>query len=112
MDYSLVVGTMRSTDLEEAGLTEFPKGCGDQPFVVRDAAGPNSYDLAYYLGVIDFLQEWTIQKQIPMCIKMPVRAGQGWGGGGGGAAAFSQRGAAFLELLPLRLIAHRRRPPA
>ena len=77
MDYSLVVGTVlrptRGSSLKGTPKlpdNNLPPGCGNQPYVLKD--GGWGYDVAYYMGVIDFLQEWTLQKKIPMCIKMPV----------------------------------------
>eukprot|EP00941_MAST-03F_sp_MAST-3F-sp1_P002037 g2037.t1 len=66
MDHSLIVGVLVFNSLEEA--KSLPAGAsGDdlQPFVAQH----DGKIYAYYLGVIDFLQEWTFTKKIAALIK-------------------------------------------
>ena len=59
MDYSLIVGVVKCKDSEEQLL---PKSVyQQQPFLTR--TGPNEVT-AYFFGIIDFLQEWTLFKKV------------------------------------------------
>lgn len=62
MDYSLMVGILRVPEGQPV-----PEAGGLQQFTVRRSG--STY--VYYLGVIDFLQEWTLQKRAAMLIKLP-----------------------------------------
>ena len=65
-DCSTRPGTVRSIDLPASRSGQFPAGCtmaageAQQPYVIKNAGNDEEtgrpYDLAYYMGVIDFLQ--------------------------------------------------------
>ena len=59
MDYSLVVGIA-----EQKEGRPFPAGSDDQQPYVSRVRGPDgkAHTIAYYIGIIDFLQEWTATK--------------------------------------------------
>lgn len=68
MDYSLIIGRMRVTSKDDLPH-ECPKGADStdmQPFMSTSSDG-ECY--AYYLGIIDFLQEWTGGKKAAHVIK-------------------------------------------
>jgi len=65
MDYSLIIGVMRLKK-EDAGDLLAPGACSQyQPFICEHRG--TCY--AYYMGIIDFLQEWTTGKKIAHVIK-------------------------------------------
>lgn len=68
MDYSLVVGVIEG----RAGQTkeEFPAGApgSNQPWIFHCGG----VTIAYYMGIIDYLQEWTGGKKVAMMIKRPI----------------------------------------
>ena len=72
MDYSLIVGVKiakSGTDADELKAQGgfLPGDSPDQPFsVIDDGSGDVT---GYYIGVIDFLQEWTFKKTVANCIK-------------------------------------------
>ena len=71
MDYSLIVGIKHAkagADADELrNLGGFlPGDAADQPFQV---SLPTGDEVGYYIGVIDFLQEWTLKKSVAHCIK-------------------------------------------
>ena len=65
MDYSLVVGIA-----EQKEGRPFPAGSDDQQPYVSRVRGPDgkAHTIAYYIGIIDFLQEWTATK----CASLPA----------------------------------------
>ena len=71
MDYSLIVGVKRAkagADADELRAQGgfLPGDSPDQPFQVRLEGGD---EIGYYIGVIDFLQEWTLKKSLAHCLK-------------------------------------------
>eukprot|EP00940_MAST-03C_sp_MAST-3C-sp2_P003281 g3281.t1 len=67
MDYSMILG-VRRCPLSSYTPGVFPKGTNgsaNQPFL--SVRGKTVW--AYYIGIIDFLQEWDCTKQIAACIK-------------------------------------------
>ncbi len=71
MDYSLIVGVKRANAGSDADELRAQGGflqgdSADQPFQVRLNGGD---EIGYYIGVIDFLQEWTLKKSLAHCLK-------------------------------------------
>lgn len=67
MDYSIIVGVQTATyDPYEPAV--FTAGSPGQPWVCRNG---NTLT-AWYIGVIDFLQEWVFGKKVARVIKRPV----------------------------------------
>ena len=66
MDYSLLVTVITTTEAEIAKNGELPKSLlPNQPIVCAH----DGRVLAYYMGVIDYLQQWTLGKQIAHLVK-------------------------------------------
>ncbi|KAJ1616863.1 hypothetical protein T492DRAFT_1104117 [Pavlovales sp. CCMP2436] len=63
MDYSLVVGILRQGEHEP-----IPPADGLNQFVISYGG----WTYIYYMGIIDFLQEWTSTKKIAALIKAPL----------------------------------------
>lgn len=63
MDYSLVLGVIRQGENEP-----IPPADGRNQFVVSHGG----WTYIYYMGIIDFLQEWTSTKKIAALIKAPL----------------------------------------
>ena len=71
MDYSLIVGVKKAKvgrDADELRTQGgfLPGDSPDQPFQVLSEGG-NAF--GFYIGIIDFLQEWTLKKTVAHCIK-------------------------------------------
>ena len=67
MDYSIILG-VRRCPLKDYKPGVFPKGCmegSDQPYI----SVHKGEVWAYYLGIIDFLQEWNMGKRAAACLK-------------------------------------------
>ena len=67
MDYSVILGVRRCS-LKDYRDGVFPKGCmvgSDQPYISTHKGEV----WAYYLGIIDFLQEWNMGKRVAACLK-------------------------------------------
>ena len=66
MDYSIILGVRRCA-LKDYHDGIFPKGCWgkEQPYLSEHKGEV----WAYYLGVIDFLQEWNFGKRVAACLK-------------------------------------------
>ena len=69
MDYSLVVGIAEAKPGQP-----FPHGGSEQqPYVARITTDKgDTHTIAYYIGIIDFLQEWTPTKISAFLIKKMV----------------------------------------
>lgn len=68
MDYSLIMGVQSVPEAQYTGA-EFPKLgpiAGEQPYVCRHDGMVH----AYYVGIIDFLQGWSMGKKVAHVIKV------------------------------------------
>jgi len=63
MDYSLIIGIIRQGEKES-----IPPADGRNQFVFTYGG----WTYVYYMGIIDFLQEWTSTKKIAAVIKAPL----------------------------------------
>ena len=68
MDYSLLVTIIKTTEAEITELGELPKSnLPNQPIVCVDP--DDGRIVAYYIGIIDYLQQWTLGKKIAHLVK-------------------------------------------
>mmetsp|Transcript_11734 Transcript_11734/g.28438 ORF Transcript_11734/g.28438 Transcript_11734/m.28438 type:complete len:388 (+) Transcript_11734:130-1293(+) len=66
-DYSLIIGSLTEEAKANGVMPEFPSGLmGRQPYVIKRG----EWWVAYYIGIIDFLQGWTTGKKVAHVIKV------------------------------------------
>jgi len=66
-DYSLIIGSLSEKVKDNGDLPVFPGGMfGRQPYIIRRG----EWMIAYYVGIIDFLQGWTTGKKVAHVIKV------------------------------------------
>jgi hypothetical protein len=69
MDYSIIVGVQRQENYTPGQDCQFsPSVAEGQPYIALHERTAT----AYYLGIIDFLQDWSGGKKVAMYIKKPV----------------------------------------
>ncbi|GAB5364939.1 hypothetical protein AAMO2058_001013200 [Amorphochlora amoebiformis] len=72
MDYSLLLAVLSIpyTKMKKGISSEESLAISNAPYVCVTGKGSNKKVVAYYMGIIDYLQEWTCTKSIARCIKL------------------------------------------